>query len=73
MPYREGDATHTFEGKIETATAKAYLVIPTMGPQQIWVPKSQTVGMSDPDGDGNIQFTVTFWWASHSDMADYIV
>lgn len=64
MPYRDGDETYDFEGKIEHATGKAYLVVPTMGPAQVWVPKSQVVKMTDPDGDGNIVFTVTEWWYS---------
>lgn len=62
MPYREGDKTYTFEGKIETETAKAYLVIPTIGPDQIWVPKSQVVEMTERDGSGNRDITVTQWW-----------
>jgi len=64
MGYRAGDETHEFEGKIEFTTAKAYLVVPTMGPAQVWVPKSQTVSMSEPDGEGNRVFTVTEWWWS---------
>jgi hypothetical protein len=64
MPYREGDETVSFEGKIEHTTPKAYLVLPTMGPEQVWVPKSQLVKMSEPDGDGLRVFTVTEWWAS---------
>lgn len=63
MGYRDGDATFEFEGRIEVQTAKAYLVFPTMGPEQCWVPKSQTVSMSEPDFDGNRTFVVTKWWA----------
>ena len=62
MPYRDGDETYDFEGKIETATAKAILVVPTMGPAQVWVPKSQIAKQTEPDGEGNIVFTVTAWW-----------
>lgn len=61
MGYREGDETYSFEGKIEFSTQKAHLVIPTIG-SQVWVPKSQLVSMSDPDGDGNRNFVVTEWW-----------
>jgi len=61
MGYREGDETVSFEGKIEHATAKAYLVEPTIG-EKVWVPKSQCVSMSEPDGEGNRMFTVTEWW-----------
>lgn len=63
MPYRPGDETVEFEAKIEVTTAKAYLVHPTMGPEEAWVPKSQVVEKSDPDQDGNIQWEVTLWWA----------
>ena len=63
MPYREGDPTCEIEGRIETTTAKAYLIEPTMGNMKtVWLPKSQTVGMSDPNDDGNRTFTVTKWW-----------
>jgi hypothetical protein len=62
MGYRAGDETYEFEGKVEHVTAKARLVVPTMGPAQVWVPKSQTVSMSEPDADGNCVFTVTKWW-----------
>lgn len=63
MPYREGDKTHDFEGKIEHATEKAYLVNPATG-GEVWVPRSQIAKMTEPDGDGNILFTVTDWWYS---------
>jgi hypothetical protein len=72
MGYREGDSTYTFEGKIEHATIKAYLVIPTMGPNQIWVPKSQCKSVSDPDADGNCEFVVAEWWAKNSDMKEFV-
>lgn len=62
MGYRSGDETVEFEGKIEHSTAKAHLVIPTMGPAQVWVPKSQIASMSEADEDGLITFKVTEWW-----------
>jgi hypothetical protein len=66
---RPDEDTYDFEGKVEFTTAKAYLVIPTMGPAQVWVPKSQVVNMTDPDGDGNRVFTVTeWWWKKQKDM-----
>ena len=69
MPYRDGDPTYDFEGKVEHTTAKALLVLPTMGPEQVWVPKSQLVAMTDPDGNGNRVFTVTeWWWSKQKDM-----
>jgi hypothetical protein len=71
MGYRPGDSTYEFEAKIEVTTAKAYLVHPTIGPEQIWVPKSQIANMSEMDGDGNVMFEVTEWWAMNSEMKDY--
>jgi len=69
MPYREGDPTSKFEARIETSTAKAYLVEPTMGDKrEVWVPKSQVVGMSEPDENGMIIFEVTDWWYNRAEM-----
>ena len=70
MPYREGDPTFEFEGRVEVTTAKARLVYPTMGPEKVWVPKSQTVEIGDPDEHGNCLFLVTEWWASQSGIMD---
>lgn len=70
MGYRYGDPTFTFEGKIEFTSAKAYLVYPTMGLAEVWVPKSQVVEMGDPDADGNRIFEVTEWWWGVSGMKD---
>lgn len=72
MPYRPGDFTYELEGKIEFETEKAYLVVPTLGPPQIWIPKSQIANKTEKDPEGNVIFTVTQWWAENSDMADYI-
>jgi hypothetical protein len=69
MPYRPGDKTVTFEGRIEVTTAKAYLVVPTIGPDEVWVPKSQVVTKGDPDDDGLILWEVTEWWASKNEMS----
>ena len=67
MPYRSGDPTIALEARIETTTAKAYLIEPTMSEvKQTWLPKSQVVGMSEPDENGNYVFTVTVWWANKS-------
>jgi hypothetical protein len=63
MPYRPGDPTIQVEGYIEVTTAKAYLLKPTMGPKdEVWLPKSQTVSMSEPDENGLRIFEVTEWW-----------
>jgi hypothetical protein len=69
MPYREGDPTVELEAKVEVTTAKAYLIHPTMGPkEEVWLPKSQTVAMSEPDEHGNRQFVVTKWWYDRAEM-----
>ena len=72
MPYRPGDRTMEFEGKIEHETEKAYLVIPTIGPPQIWVPKSQ-MAVKEPEfrGEGNYMFEVAEWWYNNSNMKEY--
>jgi len=67
MPYRDGDPTVELEAKIEVTTAKAYLIYPTMGAKkEVWLPKSQTVQMGEPNEDGNRVFTVTQWWATQA-------
>jgi hypothetical protein len=71
MAYRPGDPTVEIEARIETTTAKAYLIEPTMGKvKQVWLPKSQTVEMSEPDEDGNRVFAVTEWWFGVSGLDD---
>lgn len=71
MPYRPGDPTVELEARVETSTAKAYLIEPTMGKvQQVWLPKSQIVGEGEPDENGNRMFTVTQWWADKAGIED---
>jgi hypothetical protein len=71
MPYRPGDDTVEVEAKVETATAKAYLIEPTMGRiDKVWLPKSQVVGMTEPDEHGNRVFTVTQWWYGKSELEE---
>jgi hypothetical protein len=71
MPYREGDPTVEIEGWIEVTTAKAYLIHPTMGPKdQVWVPKSQIVSITDKSEDGNSVFKVTLWWYNQAGLGD---
>ena len=67
MPYREGDETVALEAKIEHATQKAYLIYPTLG-GEYWLPKSQVATKSEPDGDGNVVFEVTRWWADKNGL-----
>jgi hypothetical protein len=60
-------ATEQIEGKVEHVSEKAILLIPTMGPKQIWVPKSQIEGdwkeaLDNKDADGNVTLTVSEWW-----------
>jgi hypothetical protein len=71
MPYRSGDPTIDIEARVETTTARAYLIHPTMGKvQQTWLPKSQLIGMTEADENGNHIFTVTMWWASKAGIID---
>ena len=69
MPYREGDPTVELEASIEVTTPKAYLLHPTMGAKkEVWLPKSQTVSMTEPDENGNRVFTVTRWWHDRAEL-----
>lgn len=71
MAYRPGDPTFDIEAEIEVTTAKAYLIKPTMGnKREVWLPKSQTVEMSDPDDNNLRVFTVTQWWYGVSGLKD---
>ena len=71
MPYRPGDPTYKFEARVENTTAKAYLIEPTMGTKrEVWVPKSQVVGMTDPDENGMRIFEVTEWWWNKAEMGE---
>lgn len=57
------------EARIETSTSKAYLIEPTMGAvKQTWLPKSQTVAMTEPDENGMRVFTVTKWWYDKAEL-----
>jgi hypothetical protein len=71
MAYRPGDPTVDLEARIEATTAKAYLIEPTMGTkEQVWLPKSQMVSMTDPDENGNRVFTVTEWWFFKAELQE---
>ena len=71
MPYRPGDETMEVEARIETRTARAYLIEPTMGTKdQVWLPKSQVVGVTEPDENGTSIFTVTRWWYDKAEMGE---
>ena|SRR6187402_2556207 len=71
MPYRPGDPTVDVEARVEVSTAKAYLIEPTMGvKKEVWLPKSQVVGMTEPDDNGNRVFTVTEWWYQKAELGD---
>jgi len=64
------DETVTIEGRIEHTTAKAYLVEPTFGPEQVWLPKSQIVSMSEPDEDGLRVFVISEWIANKNGLME---
>lgn len=69
MGYRIGDETVEIEARIETSTAKAHLIEPTMGPAQLWLPKSQIVKMDEPhDDDGNRIIVITKWIADKNGL-----
>ena len=71
MPYRPGDPTVELEAKVVTSTAKAYLIEPTLGHKwEVWLPKSQIVGETQPDDNGLRTFTVTEWWYKKSEIDD---
>ena len=71
MPYRSGDPTKELEARIETSTAKAYLIEPSMGSiREAWLPKSQVVGMTEADENGMRTFTVTEWWWLRAGFTD---
>jgi hypothetical protein len=71
MGYRPGDPTRELEARIEVSTAKAYLIEPTMGMKtEVWLPKSQVVGMTDPDENGQRMFTVTLWWYEKAELGE---
>lgn len=71
MPYRPRDPTVEFEARVINATAKAYLIEPTLGHKwEVWLPKSQVVGQTDPDSNGLRTFTVTEWWYNKAEIDD---
>ena len=51
------------EAKIIVSTAKAHLIEPTMGPPEVWVPKSQITDLGEPDEDGLRIITIKEWFA----------
>ncbi len=59
---RSGDETYEFEAQVEAETAKAFLVVPTIG-EQFWLPKSQVVEKFPPDPEGRCTFVVKEWIA----------
>ncbi len=67
---REPEPDVTFEGRVEVTTAKARLVFLTYPPpEQVWLPKSQTVSMEEV-GENTYIFTVTGWWAAKNGITD---
>lgn len=69
MPYRPGDSTVELEARVTNSTAKAYLIEPTLGHLwEVWLPKSQVVGETEPDERGLRTFTVTEWWYKKSGL-----
>lgn len=67
MGYNNGDETVEFEAAVEVTTAKARLLLPTVGPDQAWCPKSVTISMTDVGG-GLFVFVVHKWWAAKNGL-----
>lgn len=67
MGYRVGDETVEVEAKIEHATSKAVLIEPTLG-DKCWIPRSQIIQQSEPDGDGNVILIVKMWIAEKNGL-----
>lgn len=68
MGYRPGDPTVTLAASIEHQTAKAYLISPTLGGDNVWIPKSQVVSMEQVDTD-EWEFTITQWIADRNGLS----
>lgn len=52
------------EGKVVMTTKKAYLIEPTMGPSEVWVPKSQVTDLGEPySDDGLREIHIKQWFA----------
>lgn len=62
MGFRTGDEIVEIEGEIEAQTAKAYLIIPTIG-EQCWIPKSQVRDVKDTNDPKVKVFFLTEWIA----------
>jgi len=69
MADMSGGPVEYFEARIEFETEKSYLIEMTLG-GRYWLPKSQTVAMSEPDIDGNREFMVKAWWMNKKTEAD---
>lgn len=68
---RNGDETVEFEGRmVGPKTAKAWLIEPTEGFAELWLPKSQCISFDGPYGDDMdlYTFVVTDWWAGKNGM-----
>lgn len=69
MGIRVGDEVVEIEGRIEVTTEKAYLIaLTSIGPDEVWMPKSQIIWKSDPDPDGIIVFGVKAWIAEKNGL-----
>lgn len=69
MGFRIGDETVAVEGIIKNQTEKAYLIeLTAMGPDEVWLPKSQIVSQSPPGPKGEIEFIITEWIAKKNGL-----
>lgn len=65
------DRTYQFEARlVGPSTSKAVLVAPTVGPDEVWVPRSQILHQ-ERNSEETYTFIVTEWWATRSDQKEW--
>lgn len=64
---RIGDELVELEGRVETSTAKAKLIVFTNDERKIWVPKSQIKQEFD-QGDGTFIFHIAEWFCKKENL-----
>jgi len=65
MGYRRDEGEVVITGRIEHATAKAYLIDTPNTREPIWLPKSQIVAQTQV-GEDEWEFTITEWIAKQN-------
>lgn len=67
MGFNSGDEIVEIEGAIEAQTAKAFLIIPTIG-EQCWLPKSQITDVKDTSDPKIKVFFMKAWLAKKNGL-----